>query len=169
MNGNQQRGREFLLDRRLFFTVRVVLGLILFPIVTLLVVSVVTEGLVAVGLFQSHLEAGTAFVIILGAIVGLATSAIVVWKSGDIFRKALDLMRSKLPEPVHSCIEFGILGSLLFGGAMVAGILLLGHTRPIGWDFNRVLPSMGLGFAVFLIGGLPVGLWRKSRRSSSAQ
>ena len=74
MNGNQQRDP---LGRHLFFTVRVVLGMVLFPVVTFLVVIGVNEVLLAVGLFQSHVEGGAAFVTIVGAIVGLAISAIV--------------------------------------------------------------------------------------------
>jgi hypothetical protein len=169
MNGEQQSEREFPVDRRLFFIVRVVLGLILFPVVTLLMAAVFTELLTAAKLSENHENSGLLFVTIASAIVGIATSVLIVWKSGGLFRKLLVSMRSKLPEPVHSCIEFGVLGGLLFGGIMVAGILLLGHTRPAGWDFNRVLPSMGLGFALFLLGGLPVGIWRKRRSGSSLQ
>ncbi len=167
MNGNQQSEREVPFDRRLFFTVRVVLGLIVFPFVTLLVAALLSELLSAAQLPENHENSGLLFVTIASAVVGIATSVLVVWKSGGQFRRLLIAMRSKLPEPVHSCIEFGVLGGLLFGGVMIAGILLLGHTRPVGWDFDRVLPSMGLGFALFLLGGLPVGIWRKRRGGSS--
>lgn len=169
MNSGQERDRGFPFDRHIFFSVRVVLGLILFPVVTLLVAAILTEILTASKLSQNHESAGLAFITIASAFVGLATSGFAVWKSGRVSRSLLMSIRAKLPEPVHSCIEFGIFGALLFGGVMLAGILLLGHARPIGWDFNRVLPSMALGFALFLIGGLPVGLWRKRRRGSSAQ
>jgi hypothetical protein len=44
--------------------------------------------------------------------------------------------------------------------------LLLGHTRPVGWDFDRIPAWMGLGFTIFLFcGGLPVGLNRKRKRN----
>jgi hypothetical protein len=166
MNANPGRGTP--LDRGLSLLARVALGLAVFPVVTLLVAAVVAEALVALGISQSHVEGEIAFMAVFSILTGLAVSVLLVRKSGRVFRRALDLARAKLPEPVRSCVRFGILGALLSGGIMVAGILLLGHTRPIGWDFNHVLPSMALGFAVFVIGGLPVGLWRKRRRSSSA-
>jgi hypothetical protein len=144
---------------------RVLLGLILFPVVTLLAVAGVIEVLAAVGLSKSH-EAGTlAFGILSGLIVGLATSTLVIWKSGNAFR-TLSLLRPRFSEPIASCIEFGVAGALLIGGGMLAAILLLGHTRPADWDFDRIPASMGVGFTVFLLGGgLPVGLIRRRRRS----
>ena len=105
---------------------------------------------------------------ICGSVAGFASFVLIVWKSDFIFQKLLDAMR-KFPEPFRSSLEFGIVGGLLFGGVMLVGILFLGHTRPIGWDFNRVLPSTGLGFTLFVIGGLLVGTFRKRRRDSSTQ
>jgi hypothetical protein len=169
MNGSTQSETESSIDRRLFFIARVVLGLIVFPIVTLLVAMGLTEVLVAVGRSENHEVGGVVFASISGVIVGLTTSVLIGWKSGVIFRKSLVLLRTGLREPVVSCIEFGVVGALLFGGVMLVGILLLGHARPVGWSFDRIPTWMALGSAIFLIGGSPVGLWRKPRRSPSAQ
>jgi hypothetical protein len=169
MNGSIQSGTESSIDRRLFFIVRVVLGLIAFPIVTLLVAMGLTEGLIAVGRSEGHEVGGILFATISGVIIGLATSVFIGWKSDVMFRKSLVLLRTGLREPVVSCIEFGVVGALLFGGVMLAGILLFGHARPASWSFDRIPTWMALGSAIFVVVGLPVGLWRKRRRSSSAQ
>ncbi len=63
---------------------------------------------------------------ILTVLISIVVSIIVVWKSDNAFRKAVDYTRPKLPEPIQSCIEFGIVGGLLFAGVMVAGILISG-------------------------------------------
>jgi ABC-type multidrug transport system permease subunit len=120
-----------------------------------------TKILVAVGLYENHVVGGLAFVTIFGAVVGLAVSIVVAWKLGGVLRKLAALVGSRLPEPFLSCIEFGVAGSVLLGGLMLATILLLGHARPAGWDFQNVLPLMVLGFGLFLVAGLTVGLWRR--------
>ena len=72
MNSDEQTEQGESLDRRLFLMLRVLLGLILFPVVTLLAVAGITEVLVAVGLSKSQ-QAGTlAFGVLSGAIVGLS-------------------------------------------------------------------------------------------------
>jgi hypothetical protein len=124
------------------------------------------EILVTVGVAEGHEVEALAFGTISGVIVGLATSTLVVWKAGNGFRNLLQSMRSRLPEPIALCIEFSVAGALLFGGGMLAGILLLGHTRPADWDFVRIPAWMGAGFTIFLFGGgLPAGLMRRRRRS----
>jgi hypothetical protein len=52
-------------------------------------------------------------------------------------------------------------GALILGGIMLTGILLLGHTRPIGWDFDRIPLLMGLAFIVFAVAGFVVGHRRR--------
>jgi hypothetical protein len=163
MNGTQHRNTELSLNQVLLLGVRIVAGLIVFPIVTLLSMSVVSELLSFFKLSQNHENAQLTFAFIASALIGLSVATLTVLKSGGVFRNLLVGVRTRIPEPAHSCIEFGVVGALLFGGIMLAGILLLGHTRPTGWDFNRVLPSMAVGFTLFLIGGLPVGLWRRRR------
>jgi len=157
---DQQTDVENPLERLLFFIASAVLALVLLPVVTLLVAGGLTEILVAVGLSKNDVAA-VAFATISGVVVGLATSALVAWKSHSGLRKILSFTRLRLPEPIPSCIEFGVVGALVSGGAILAVILLLGHTRPEGWDLDRILPSMGLGFALFLLAGLSVGLMRR--------
>ncbi len=145
MRSGQQSEQGTGLDRPLSLMLRIVFGLILFPVVTLLAVAGTTEVLVAVGWSASHEAGAVAFGIISGVIVGLATSTLAVWKSGNVFRNLLPSLRSRVPEPIASCIEFSVVGALLFGGGMLAGILLLGHTRREGWGIDRIPASMGLG------------------------
>ena len=38
---------------------------------------------------------------------------------------------------MSSCVLIGVVGALILGGGMAAGILLLGHTRPFGWASGR--------------------------------
>ena len=52
-----------------------------------------------------------------------------------------------------------------FRWRFVGVILLLGHTRPIGWDLDRILPVMGFGFVLFSLVGLQVGVVRRRRES----
>jgi hypothetical protein len=142
-----------------------VLALLAFPVVTFLVAMGLAGILVAARLSVEHIEGELLFTTVTGAIVGLATSVFIVWKSGSVLHGILALMRSRLPEPFVSCLEFSVTGAFLFGGVMLAVILLLGHTRPIGWNFDRILPTMGFGFVLFFAVGLPVGLVRKRRRN----
>lgn len=139
------------LDRVLSSIAAVVLGLVLSPVIAVLgfIVWYEAGGKNSGGIFAS--------------VVGIAAFILIVWKSGGILRRILERARSTFPEPIQSCIEFSVVGAFLFGGVMLAGILLLGHTRPIGWEFDRVLPSMALGFAVFFVAGLPVGLLRRRK------
>lgn len=99
---------------------------------------------------------------IAGLIVGVAFFALMVWKGRLLLQKTFMVMRIRLPEPLASCTLFGVAGSVLLGGGMAAGILLLGHMRPEGWDFNRIPLWMGVGFVIFAFAGYLVGR-RKQR------
>jgi hypothetical protein len=101
---------------------------------------------------------------IAGFFIGIAVFSLLVWKSGTLFQKAFEAAHARQSEPIASCLLFGVVGSLLLGGGMAAGILLLGHTRPIGWDFDRIPLLMGVGFMVFAIAGFVVG--RRRRRTA---
>jgi hypothetical protein len=164
---SQPKGKRSPLDRILSLVVPVVVAIVLFPIATLIVAMTLTKILVAVDLYENHVVGGLALAAASGAIVGLAVSIVVVRKLGGVLRKLGALVGSRLPEPFMSCIEFGVTGSALLGGLMLTIILLLGHARPAGWDFQNVLPMMGLGFALFLVVGLPVGLWRRRQGATS--
>ena len=96
-----------------------------------------------------------------GFIVGIAVFALFVWKAGPLFQRAFEASRTRLAEPIASCVLFGVVGALLLGGGMTAGILLLGHTRPVGWDFDRIPVWMGVGFVVFGVAGFVVGHRRR--------
>ncbi len=108
--------------------------------------------------------AASGMAVSLGA--GVAAFVLIVWKSRSLLRRLLGLMGAKVPEPIHSCIILGGVGAFSFGGILFAAILLLGHTRPMGWEFSRILPLMGLSFVLFSILGLPVGLSKRRRGSS---
>lgn len=99
---------------------------------------------------------------IVAFIAGIATFGLIVWKSGNVFEKILGVLRATLPKPISSCIEFGVAASFVVGGVMAATILLLGHTRPEGLDFDRIPLAMGVGFVC----GLPLGFLRKNGASS---
>jgi hypothetical protein len=98
---------------------------------------------------------------IAGFVVGIAVFTLLVWKSGTLFERVFEPARARLSEPISSCLLFGVVGALLLGGIMLTGILLLGHTRPMGWDFDRIPLLMGLGFMVFAVAGFVVGLRRR--------
>lgn len=161
------KDKESLVDRILSLVVPVVVAIVLFPIATLLVAMMLTKILVAVGLYEKHMVMGLVLAGVSGAMVGLAVSIVVARKFGGALRKLGVLIGPRLPEPFMSCIEFGVAGSALLGGLMLTIILLLGHARPAGWDFQYVLPMMGVGFALFVVVGLPVGLWRRRQGASS--
>jgi len=99
---------------------------------------------------------------IAGFIVGIAVFALLVWKAGSLLQKVFERTRAGLPEPIASCLLFGVVGAVMLGGGMAAGILLLGHTRPEGWDFDRIPLWIGVGFMVFGVAGFVVG--RRRRR-----
>jgi hypothetical protein len=100
---------------------------------------------------------------IAGFIVGIAVFALLVWKAGSLLQKAFDSARAGLPEPIASSLLFGVVGAVLLGGGVAASILLLGHTRPVGWDFDRIPLWMGVGFMIFAVAGFVVG--RRKRRA----
>jgi hypothetical protein len=152
-------------ERLLSLAARVALSLVLFPAIAILAAIGLAEFTRAFGLFRSQEAADLAFCSIIGVVTGALTAFIAVRKAGGILRVWHDFLDSKLAEPLASCIEFGFLGATLFGGIVLAVIFLLGHTRPIGWDFDKVLPFMGFGFVIFLGVGLRVGLARRRRRS----
>lgn len=158
---SKQGHDEHELERRLFFGARVVAGLILFPVVTLIAAMLLTELLVVTKLMDSHLEGSLVFVTALGAVVGLATCAVVIWAPKTISQKIPNLARVKPPEPIASCLKFGSAGAILFGGPLLAAILILGHTRPIGWDFDKLPYLAGAGFIVVGVAGWRVGLEKK--------
>jgi hypothetical protein len=133
-----------------------VLGLLFFPFIAAILAGEL--GKLGVGLLVS---------VIVGGVAGILTFILIVWKSGTWFRKLLNLVLSGVHEPMRSCLEFGLLGALIVGGAALAAILFLGHTRPAGWELNRLPELMGVGFAIFFIVGLRVGLDRRARKNSS--
>ena len=100
---------------------------------------------------------------IAGFVVGIAVFAVLVWKAGSLLQKAFEVAHRRLSEPIASCVLFGVAGALFLGGGMAAGILLLGHTRPASWDFDRVPLWMGVGFMIFAAAGFVVG--RRRRRA----
>lgn len=105
---------------------------------------------------------------IFGSTTAVVAFALIVWRSNHIFRSALQRW-SRVPEPISSSTKFGLIGSFVCGAFMLTGILLLGHMRPLGWEFDRILPAMAMAFGVCFVAGLSVGLFRKYRRNSQRQ
>jgi hypothetical protein len=100
--------------------------------------------------------------VILPLLLNVAIFLLTVWKSGPFLHGFFNACR-RLPEPFCLSIELGSLGACLFGGVMLADILLLGHARPAGWELDRI-PLVGLlGFTVFFTAGLLVGLLKRRR------
>jgi hypothetical protein len=149
-------------DRFMIFAVTAVSTLMSFLFAALLVAMVLSKVLFEAG--SSETEWAPLFIVISSGVVALLTSVLVAWKSSDVFRKLLARMRSRLPEPAVSCLAFAVVGSILFGSVVPAAFLVLGHTRPVGWDASKILPLTGFGFALFLLLGLQSGLIRRRGR-----
>src|SRR5579872_1681849 len=104
---------------------------------------------------------GSLFGMYFGMALGVAVFVFVVWKGPGVLRRGLDHLRSRLPEPIYSCLAIGVSGALATGTFMAFAILLLGHTRPMGWELDRILPWMAIAFLVCLVCGLPLGMQRR--------
>lgn len=164
MSTTNKTGRVDGADRVILFGMRAVLIAVLFPAITLLAAMVLAEGLVRLGVSQSHEVGGVALVTVVGASVGLIASVLAARKSTGVLRQILEAGRPRAHEPLASCIEFGVAGAVLAGGVMLAGILFLGHARPSGWSLERTPFWMGISLVVGMAAGLPVGLLRRRRR-----
>ena len=151
----------------LFLIARLVLGVALFPAITILAALGLGEFMFAFGLSKSYELASAAFCTIGGAMIGAVVSVYVVRRSGFAFSSWREAIRPRLREPMASCLEFGFLGALISGGVLLSVIFLLGHARPAGWDLDRVLPTMGFGFILFSAVGLRLGLARRRKGGSS--
>jgi hypothetical protein len=142
-------------ERFLSSLASVVLGLVLFPVV-MVIVLVGWERVAGVGLL------GT----VVATAAGLAIFVLVVWKGHGMLRGGLYNLGSRFPEPLYSCLEIGVSGALAIGVFMAVPILLLGHTRPMGWEFDRIPRWMAFAFLVGLVCGLPLGIQRRRVRKS---
>jgi hypothetical protein len=69
--------------------------------------------------------------------------------------------RSAIGEPAATCMAFGVIGGLVGGGVPLGAILLLGHTRPVALDWDKVLPLALIGFFLSAAIGLPLGIRRR--------
>ncbi len=98
-------------------------------------------------------------------ILGIAVFALLVWKGSPLLQRLFQAAGASLPEPVASSLLFGVIGAILPGGGMAALILVLGHTRPEGWDFDRIPIWMGAGFVVFAVIGFVIGRLRQRARN----
>ena len=127
-------------------------------VILALVISPVIGLLSAIAWFEAGWQDSGG---IAGFIVGMVVFAFLAWKGGSLLQKAFETARGRLSEPTASCMLFGLVGALVLGGGMAAGILLLGHTRPIGWDFDKIPLWMGVGFVVFAVAGFVVGRRRQ--------
>ena len=143
------------LERFLSRLASVILGIVLFPVVMVIA---------AIGWLK--VAGDNNFGIVLGAVVALSTSVLIIWKGACIFRKLLETLRSRLPEPIYSCLAFGTSGALSTGGIMLVVILLLGHTRPMGWELDRIPTWMAIVFAICVVCILPSGIQRRRARKS---
>jgi hypothetical protein len=110
---------------------------------------------------------------VLGMVLALAAGTtalvLVVWKSPAMVRRGLDRLRAKSPEPLYSCLEMGIALALATGALMAVPIFLLGHTRPEGWDLDRIPAFMAGAFLLGLIFGARLGLDRRRERKSQTK
>ena len=143
------------MERFLASVVSFIMGLVLFPIV----IALVIWGWVKLGGAD-----------VLGMVCALAAGvtmfAFLVWKAPTIIRTGLDSLRAKSPEPLYSCLATGLACALTIGALMAVPIFLLGHTRPEGWDLDRI-PAFVVGaFLLGLIFGLPLGRERNRERKS---
>jgi hypothetical protein len=96
-------------------------------------------------------------------VVGIVAFVLILWKVPSVISRVLEGFRSRLPEPIYSCVEFGVSGAFFIGGLMLAGIVLLGHMRPESLDWDRILPVMGIGFLVCSLIGWSIGVARRRK------
>jgi len=145
-------------ERFLASLVSVILGLVLFPIVFALAIWgwVRTGGAEVLGM-------------LLALAAGVAVFVLVVWKAPAMLRSGLDRLRAKAPEPLYSCLEMGIALALAIGALMAVPIFLLGHTRPEGWDLDRIPTFMVGAFLLGLVFGARLGLDRRRERKSQTK
>jgi protein-S-isoprenylcysteine O-methyltransferase Ste14 len=146
------------MERFLASLAAVSLGLVLFPIVMALAIW----GWVKVGGPD-----GLGIVCALAA--GVAVFVFLVWKAPAIIRRGLDRLRAKSPEPFYSCLAMGFAWALTIGALMAVPILLLGHTRPEGWELDRIPPFVVGAFLLGMIFGVPLGRERSRERKSQAK
>jgi hypothetical protein len=156
---DKQTNEENPFERLMIFVVATVLTLVSFSFVLLVVAMVLAKIIYLAGHAQT--EWAFATIIVSSVIISFATCILVAKRSGNLFRNFLAFTRSRIPEPVVSGIVFGIVGALLFGAAVPAVFLLLGHASPFVWGPEMFVFSMGFGFLVFLLVGLQSGLIRK--------
>jgi hypothetical protein len=142
-------------ERFLAWFVAVILGLVAFPIV----IALVIWGCVKMG-------AADMVGMICSLAVGVAVFVFIVWKAPARIRSGLDGLQAKSPEPLYSCLATGLACALGIGILMAVPILLLGHTRPEGWELDRIPPFVVGAFLLGLIFGLPLGRERGRQRKS---
>jgi hypothetical protein len=140
---------------------------VVFGFVSVILAIILSAASWLFGMFVQY-EVGGGGSLIFPSLVSFAVFVLTVWKSGTVIRKLLAVMRRAISEPLYSCLAFGLVGGFVTGSILLIGVLFLGHTRPAGWELNRVVPSTGLGFLIAFAAGLPVGLHRRNRSGSSA-
>jgi hypothetical protein len=143
------------MERFLGALVAVILGLVAFPVV----ITLIIWGCVKVGIADM-------LGMICSLTAGLAAFVFIVWKAPGKIRNGLDRLRVKSPEPLYSCLASGLACALTIGALMAVPIFLLGHTRPEGWDLDRIPPFVLGAFLLGLIFGLPQGRERSRNRKS---
>lgn len=145
-------------ERFLASLVSVILGLVLLPIVTALVIW----GWVKIG-------GADRLGMVCALAAGVAVFVFLVWKAPAIIRSGFDRLRAKSPEPLYSCLAMGFACALTIGVLMAVPILLLGHTRPEGWELDRIPLFVVGAFLLGLIFGVPLGLDRRKERKSQTK
>lgn len=143
------------MERFLASLAAVILALVSFPIV----IALVIWGCVRVG-------AADMLGMICSLAAGLAAFVFIAWNAPGTIRKGLDTLRAKPPEPLYSCLASGLACALTIGVLMALPILLLGHTRPEGWDLDLIPPFVVGAFLLGLILGLPMGREREREPKS---
>jgi hypothetical protein len=143
------------MERFLGSLVAVTLGLVAFPIV----VALVMWG-------SAKMGAADVLGMICSLAAGLGVLVFVVWKAPAKIRNGLDRLRARSPEPLYSCVATGLACALTVSALMAVPILLLGHTRPQGWELDRIPPFVAGAFLLGLIFGLPLGRERNRERKS---
>jgi hypothetical protein len=93
-------------------------------------------------------------------LAGLATFVLTAWKGTGIALRLFDGLTRGVPVVLYT-LALGAAGAWVVGCLEVSAILMLGHTRPEGLEFNRVLPSMGIAFLGCALVGLLIILVRR--------
>lgn len=123
--------------RLLSIAIAAIVALLIAPVSVILVAS----GCSRVGMPLAYAR--------MADMVALALSmGLICWYVPRLIRGMLTGIERRCPTPVYGFVEWGTAGALLVGGAIFMIILIFGHSRPDGWNFDVAWPLSGAAFVL---------------------